>query len=60
MRVWTDNTHSWKWYILGMFLYLIALNFLAQSYRFKNIAIASLIMEIINLATFIGVSYWKF
>jgi multidrug transporter EmrE-like cation transporter len=41
-------------------MYFLALNLLAQSYRFKNIAIASLIMEIVNLVTYIGVSYWKF
>ncbi len=46
--------------MVGILIYFISLNLLAQSYRFKNIAIASLIMEIVNLATYIGVSYWKF
>lgn len=50
----------WKWYVIGVLVYFISLNLLAQSYRFKNIAIASLIMEIINLITYLGVSYWKF
>lgn len=60
LRLWTNNTAVWKWYIVGILIYFISLNLLAQSYRFKNIAIASLIMEIVNLATYIGVSYWKF
>lgn len=60
LRYWTQNTSIWKWYILGVLIYFISLNLLAQSYRFKNIAIASLIMEIVNLATYIGISYWKF
>lgn len=60
LRYWTNNTHIWKWYIIGVLIYFLALNLLAQSYRFKNIAIASLIMEIVNLATYLGVSYWKF
>jgi multidrug transporter EmrE-like cation transporter len=60
LRVWTDNTNVWKWYVFGILIYFISLNLLAQSYRFKNIAIASLIMEIVNLATYLGVSYWKF
>lgn len=60
MRVWTDNTHMWRWYILGIFIYFISLNLLAQSYRFKNIAIASLIMEIVNLGTYLAISHWKF
>ncbi len=60
LRLWTDNTSVWKWYVVGILIYFISLNLLAQSYRFKNIAIASLIMEIVNLGTYIGISYWKF
>jgi len=60
LRFWTNNTHIWKWYILGVLIYFLALNILAQSYRFRNIAIASLIMEIVNLGTYLLISHWKF
>lgn len=60
LRHWTNNTHIWKWYILGVGIYFLALNLLAQSFRFKNIAVASLIMEIVNIGTYLGLSYWYF
>jgi len=46
--------------VFGVIFYFIALNFLARSYRFENIAIASVIMEVFNLVTYLLISYWKF
>jgi hypothetical protein len=55
-----DSGNSWKLYTFGIFFYFVALNFLARSYKFENIAIASVIMEIFNLVTYLAISYWKF
>lgn len=60
LNAWVNTSDSWKLYTLGIFFYFIALNFLARSYKFENIAVASVIMEILNLVTYLAISYWKF
>jgi len=60
LRSWVDHQDIWRLYIFGVICYFIALNFLARSYRFENIAIASVMMEVFNLVTYLVVSYWKF
>lgn len=60
LRSWVAEPDTWRLYVLGVVLYFIALNFLARSYRFENIAIASVIMEVFNLVTYLAISYWKF
>ena len=45
----TSNKKSF--YILTLLLYMIGLNFLIYSYKFEDIAIASIIMEIFNIVT---------
>ena len=60
LNAWVDAGNSWKLYTLGIFFYFIALNFLARSYKFENIAVASVIMEILNLLSYLAISYWKF
>ena len=42
MKKWAINQKI-SWYLIGLFFYLIGLNFLAQSYHFRNVAAASLI-----------------
>ena len=48
------------YYIIGLVVYLVALNFLAQSYKFRNIAGASTTMTVINAILLIIVSYIYF
>ncbi len=60
LNAWVDSGNSWKLYTIGIVFYFLALNFLARSYKFENIAVASVIMEIFNLVTYLAVSYWKF
>lgn len=60
LNAWVDSGDSWKLYTIGILFYFIALNFLARSYKFENIAVASVIMEIFNLVTYLAISYWKF
>ena len=60
LRYWVADPGVWRWYVLGVGFYFIALNFLARSYLFENIAIASVVMEIFNIVTYLAISYWKF
>jgi multidrug transporter EmrE-like cation transporter len=47
-------------YLGGMIFYIIGLNFLAFSFRYKNIAVASVIFVLINIITLIIFSYFYF
>jgi len=60
MKKWV-NTQTHTWYIIGLIIYIIGMNFLAQSYRYKNIAVASVIFVIFNIITLAIVSrlYFK-
>ena len=46
-------------YLLGMVLYIIGLNFLAYSFRFKDIAVASVLFIIFNVIT-LTIAGWLF
>ncbi len=59
MKKWVIN-NSFYFYFFGIIIYLVALNFLAQSYKFKNIAIASMIFVIFNIITLSIVSWFYF
>lgn len=45
-------------YAIGILVYLIALNLLAQSYRSKNIAVASSLFVILNIVSLAIASYF--
>lgn len=59
MRVWVKNL-NWSYYILGLCIYLIGLNFLAQSYRFRHIGVASGLIIIFNIIALTLISYLYF
>jgi len=59
MKKWI-NTSSYLFYFIGIAIYLAGLNFLAQSFKFKNIAVASVIFVIFNVATLSIVSWFYF
>jgi len=59
MKKWVIN-NSFYFYFAGIVVYLIALNFLAQSYKFKNIAVASMIFVIFNIVTLAIISWFYF
>jgi len=40
-----------SYYLIAVFFYLIGLNFLVISYRFSDIAVATVIQEIVNVGT---------
>jgi multidrug transporter EmrE-like cation transporter len=60
MKKWITSP-SIKMYLLGGSLYIIGMNFLAFSYKFKNIAIATAGCVIVNiiLLTILSFLYFK-
>jgi multidrug transporter EmrE-like cation transporter len=59
MKKWVVSNFFWI-YIIGMFFYIIGLNFLAFSFKYKNIAVASVIFILINIITLLLFSYFYF
>ncbi|MBW6442438.1 hypothetical protein K0A97_01485 [Patescibacteria group bacterium] len=59
MKKWV-NTNTQIFYFVGLVAYLIGLNFLAQSFKFKNIAIASVMLVIFNIIILSLVSWFYF
>ena len=59
MKKWVI-LHQMSWYVWGLLLYFIALNFLAQSFRTENIAVASLILILVNVITLSIVNWLYF
>jgi len=59
LKKWV-NTHNNALYIIGLAIWLVGLMFLAQSFKYKNIAIASTIFVIFNVLTLSIVSWFYF
>lgn len=59
MKKWV-MTNSTILFTIGMVIYLIGLMFLAQSFKYKNIAVASTIFIIFNIITLSFVSWLYF
>ena len=57
-RFWMDNEHRLL-YFIGLAQYFAAMVFLVQSYRTQHIAIAAVIMTILN-ASVITLILWRF
>lgn len=58
MKEWVKND-SMVFYIIGILIYLVGMNFLAASFKFKNIGVASLILVLFNIIVLTIVS-WLF
>ncbi|MCX6774236.1 MAG: hypothetical protein NTY68_04565 [Candidatus Micrarchaeota archaeon] len=59
MKKWVQNDNLYL-YVLGLAIYMVGLNFLAYSFKFKNIAVASMIFVIFNVMTLTAVSWLYF
>jgi multidrug transporter EmrE-like cation transporter len=59
MKEWVLTNKSYI-YIIGIIVYLIGMNFLAFSFKYKNIAVASVIFVLINIITLLAFSYFYF
>lgn len=59
MKQWV-NSNRRLFYIIGLAIYLVGLLFLAQSFKHKNIAVASVIFVLFNVITLAIVSWLYF
>jgi len=59
MKKWIANNNT-NLFIIGLGIYLIGLIFLAHSFKYKNIAVASTIFVIFNVITLSIVSWFYF
>jgi multidrug transporter EmrE-like cation transporter len=59
MKEWVVTNKSY-FYVIGMVIYLVGMLFLAQSFKYKNIAVASVIFVLFNVITLSIVSWFYF
>ena len=59
MKKWVTVNSNW-FYVVGMIIYIIALTMLAETFKSRNIAVASTIMVIVNVVTLAIVSWLYF
>jgi multidrug transporter EmrE-like cation transporter len=59
MKKWVIDKNIWI-FVFGMFAYMIGLGFLAWSYNYKNIAVASVIFVIMNIVMLSVASWFYF
>jgi multidrug transporter EmrE-like cation transporter len=59
MKDWVNSSKG-LFYVIGLLCYLIGMIFLAQSFKYKNIAIASLMLIFFNIIILYFVSWLWF
>ncbi len=59
VKKWATTGNS-IYYVIGMVAYLIAIAFLAESFKYKNMAIANSICVGLNVVTLVIVSWFYF
>ncbi len=59
LKQWVKYSYT-SLYIGGILLYLISMNLLAHSYKYEDIAVASMLMVIFNIITLTLVGYFYF
>ena len=59
MKKWV-NVRGAHWYVFGLAIYFVGLNFLAHSFKYENIAVASVVFVIFNVVTLSLVSWLYF
>jgi multidrug transporter EmrE-like cation transporter len=59
MKKWVITKSLWV-FAAGMFTYLVGLGFLAYSYNYKNIAVASAIFVVLNIILLLLASWLYF
>ena len=57
MKKWVVSS-NYYWYVIGLIIYMIGTVFLVQTYKYKNIAVASIIYVIFNVVALIFVSWF--
>lgn len=59
LKKWVVTSYN-SLYVSGLFLYFISMNILAYSYKYEDIAVASMLMILFNIITLTLVGYFVF
>lgn len=59
LKKWVTTSYD-TLYVAGILLYLISMNFLAHSYKYEDIAVASMLMVVFNVLTLTAIGYFFF
>jgi multidrug transporter EmrE-like cation transporter len=59
LKRWVATSFGF-YYVVGILLYFISLNILAYTYKFEDIAVASLVMVLFNILTLTVIGYFVF
>jgi multidrug transporter EmrE-like cation transporter len=59
MKIWVEGRQT-RYYITGLILYIVGVNFLAFSYLYRNIAVATTLTNIFNILILTAVSWFWF
>ena len=59
MKAWVEG-RGVKQYVIGLIMYIIGVNFLAFSYLYRNIAVATALTNIFNIVILTIISWWWF
>ena len=59
MKKWVISPNLYL-YVIGLLIYLVGLMFLVKTYKYENIAVASLIFVIFNIVTLLIFSWFYF
>jgi len=59
MKKWAMTGNA-IFYVIGMIAYMIAIGFLAESFKYKNLAVANAICVGLNVVTLVIVSWFYF
>ena len=60
LKKWVANDYRTYYYIAGLTLYFVSMNLLALSYKYEDVAVASMIMIIFNIVTLTLIGYFIF
>jgi multidrug transporter EmrE-like cation transporter len=55
MKKWVVSSMT-RYYLIGLVAYFIGLNFLAQSYLYRHVAVATCLVNILNILVLVVVS----
>jgi len=59
MKKWVANNNGWL-FVIGLGIYLVGTVFLAYTFKYKNIAVATVIFVVFNIITLSMVSWFYF
>ena len=59
IKYWVEGSKSWHW-VIGILIWTVGLMFLAQSFHYKNMAVAGILMVTLNSIFLVIISWVLF